>query len=44
LHRVIKPEELPSAEDIKKVERRMAKEEKDMLKGITRLPKSTEDK
>lgn len=42
--RGIKPEELPSAEDIKKVERRMAKEEKDMLKGITRLPKSTEDK
>ena len=42
--RGIKPEELPSAEDIKKVERRMAKEEKDMLKGITRLPKSTKDK
>jgi DNA-damage-inducible protein D len=41
--RGIKPENLPSDEDIKKVERRMAKEEKDMLKEKTKLPKNIED-
>lgn len=41
--RGIKPEDLPSDEDIKKVERRMAKEEKDMLKEKTKLPKNLED-
>ena len=41
--RGIKPEDLPSDEDIKKVERRMAKEEKDMLKEKTKLPKNIED-
>ena len=37
--RGIKPEELPPAEDIKKVERRVAKDEKDMLKENKKLPK-----
>jgi len=37
--RGIKPEELPPAEDIKKVERRVAKDEKNMLKGSSKLPK-----
>ena len=37
--RGIKPENLPPAEDIKKVERRVAKNEKEMLKGVSRLPK-----
>ena len=37
--RGIKPEELPPAEDIKKVERRVAKDEKEMQKGINKLPK-----
>ena len=37
--RGIKPEELPAAEDIKKVERRVAKDEKDMQKGDNKLPK-----
>ena len=41
--RGIKPENLPSDEDIKKVERRIAKEEKDMLKDMTKLPKNPED-
>ena len=41
--RGIKPEDLPSDEDIKKVERRIAKEEKDMLKDMTKLPKNPED-
>lgn len=36
--RGIKPEELPPAEDIKKVERRVAKDEKSMLKGTSKLP------
>ena len=39
--RGIKPEELPSAEDIKKVERRVAKGEKDMLKESQKLPKES---
>jgi DNA-damage-inducible protein D len=39
--RGIKPEELPPAEDIKKVERRVAKEEKSMLKDVSKLPKET---
>ena len=37
--RGIKPEELPPAEDIKKVERRVAKDEKDMRKDTQKLPK-----
>ena len=37
--RGIKPEELPPAEDIKKVERRVAKDEKKMLKDSSKLPK-----
>lgn len=37
--RGINPEELPPAEDIKKVERRVAKDEKEMLKDSQKLPK-----
>ncbi len=37
--RGINPEELPAAEDIKKVERRVAKEEKQMIKSSSKLPK-----
>ena len=37
--RGIKPEELPPAEDIKKVERRVAKDEKIMQKDTSKLPK-----
>ena len=37
--RGIKPEELPPAEDIKKVERRVAKEEKQLLEDAQKLPK-----
>lgn len=37
--RGIKPEQLPAAEDIKKVERRVAKDEKEMQKGRQKLPK-----
>ena len=37
--RGIKPEELPPAEDIKKVERRVAKDERNMQKGTSKLPK-----
>ena len=37
--RGIKPEELPPAEDIKKVERRVAKDEKSLLKDAKKLPK-----
>ena len=37
--RGIKPEELPPAEDIKKVERRVAKDEKEMQKESQKLPK-----
>ena len=36
--RGIKPENLPPAEDIKKVERRMAKEEKQIAEGTKKLP------
>ncbi|MBQ7711414.1 MAG: DNA damage-inducible protein D [Bacteroidales bacterium] len=36
--RGIKPENLPPAEDIKKVERRMAKEEKQIAEGSKKLP------
>ena len=39
--RGIKPEELPPAEDIKKVERRVAKDEKSMLKESQKLPKNS---
>ena len=37
--RGIKPENLPPAEDIKKVERRVAKDEKSMQKDTSKLPK-----
>ena len=37
--RGIKPESLPPAEDIKKVERRVAKDEKEMQKESQKLPK-----
>lgn len=37
--RGIKPEKLPPAEDIKKVERRVAKDEKNMQKEARKLPK-----
>jgi DNA-damage-inducible protein D len=37
--RGIRPETLPPAEDIKKVERRVAKDEKNMQKGTQKLPK-----
>ena len=37
--RGIKPENIPPAEDIKKVERRVAKDEKNMLKETQKLPK-----
>lgn len=40
--RGIYPEQLPPAEDIKKVERRVAKEEKEILKDKTKLPKNPE--
>ncbi len=39
--RGIRPEELPAAEDIKKVERRVAKEEKLLEKNTAGLPKTT---
>jgi DNA-damage-inducible protein D len=37
--RGIKPEELPPAEDIKKLERRVANDEKSIEKTTTKLPK-----
>lgn len=37
--RGIKPEKLAPAEDIKKVERRVAKDEKNMQKNTSKLPK-----
>lgn len=39
LQRGIHPEELPAAEDIKKVERRVAREEKQLEKNTKKLPK-----
>ena len=42
--RGIKPESLPPAEDIKKVERRVAKDEKDMQKETQKLPKKSANK
>ena len=39
--RGIKPEELPPAEDIKKVERKVAKDEKTLKEGAKKLPKNT---
>lgn len=38
LARDIHPEDLPAAEDIKKIERRVAKEEKQLLKKTSKLP------
>ena len=37
--RGIKPEELPAAEDIKKLERKVAKDEKLIEKNTLKLPK-----
>ena len=42
--RGIRPESLPPAEDIKKVERRVAKNEKDMQKDSQKLPKKAANK
>lgn len=39
IERGIKPENLPPAENIKKVERRVAKEDKHILKDTSKLPK-----
>ena len=39
LDRGIHPEELPAAEDIKKVERRVAREDKLLEKNTKKLPK-----
>ena len=39
LDRGIRPEDLPAAEDIKKVERRVAREEKLLEKNTKKLPK-----
>ncbi len=38
--RGIKPEELPLAEDIKKVERRVNRDEKEMQKDTQKLPRN----
>ena len=40
--RGIQPENLPPAEDIKKVERRVAKEEKALEKSTKKLPQKKE--
>ena len=40
LQRGIKPEELPAAEDVKKVERRVAREEKLLEKNTKKLPRN----
>ncbi len=40
--RGIRPEDLPAAEDIKKVERRVASNEKKMEKTSQKLPKSNQ--
>ena len=40
LQRGIKPEELPAAEDVKKVERRVAREEKQLEKNTKKLPRN----
>lgn len=42
LERGIRPENLPPAENIKKVERRVAKEEKQLLKDTAKLPKKND--
>ena len=39
-HRGIKPEELPPAEDIQKLERRVASDEKKIEKATMKLPKT----
>ena len=41
--RGIRPEELPAAEDIKKVERRVASNERKIEKTSSKLPKKSED-
>lgn len=43
MKRGIKPEELPAAEDIKKVERRVASNEKNIEKSSSKLPKTTNE-
>ena len=40
--RGIKPEELPAAEDIKKIERRVYSDEKKIEKDTNKLPKTKE--
>ena len=40
LQRGIKPEELPAAEDTKKVERRVSREEKLLEKSAKKLPRN----
>ena len=42
--RGIKPEELPPAEDIKKLERRVKRQEKTISKGAGKLPKKEIDR
>ena len=41
--RGIKPEELPAAEDIKKVERRVASNEKEIERTSSKLPKNLDN-
>jgi len=41
--RGIKPENLPPSEDIKKLERRVKLQEKEMVTQVGRLPESTTD-
>ncbi|MEI7851867.1 MAG: hypothetical protein WCH86_08545, partial [Kiritimatiellales bacterium] len=43
LERGIRPEHLPAAEDVKKVERRIASEEKKSLKNPSALPMEKEE-
>ncbi len=42
-NRGIKPEELPPAEDIKKLERRVAGDEKKIEKDTSKLPKKRDE-
>lgn len=42
--RGIKPEDLPAAEDIKKVERRVSKNQKEIEKSSDKLPKELENR
>ena len=42
-HRGIKPEELPAAEDIKKIERRVASNQKKLQRSCSKLPKELDN-